>query len=60
MNTTDVTNVARHLYQTQGPQAIAEVAREIESCTRSGDEERAKFWTRVEAVLQEMRGARQT
>jgi hypothetical protein len=34
--------------------------REIESCTRSADTERAKFWTRVEAVLQEMRGARQT
>jgi hypothetical protein len=60
MNTTDVTNVARHLFQSQGAGAIAEVAREIESCTRSGDNERAKFWTRVEAVLQEMRGARQT
>jgi hypothetical protein len=31
MNTTDVTNVARHLFQTQGPGAVAQVAREIES-----------------------------
>ena len=60
MNTTDVTNVARHLFQTQGNQAIAEAAREAESCERSGDTERAKFWIRVEAVLREMRGPRQT
>ena len=60
MNSTDVVNVARHLFQAEGAGAIAEVAREIEACTRNGDSERAMFWTRVEAVLQEMRGARQT
>lgn len=60
MNTTDVINVARHLLQTQGHRAIAEAAREVQSCESSGDTERAKFWTRVEAVLQEMRGPRQT
>ena len=60
MNATDVTNVARHLFQTEGSRALSQVAREIESCTRTGDTERAKFWTRVEAVLHEMRGARQT
>lgn len=60
MNTTDVTNVARHLFQTQGNQAIAAAAREAQSCECSGDTERAKFWMRVETVLREMRGPRQT
>ena len=60
MNTTDVTNVARYLFQTEGNQAIVQAAREVESCTRNGDIERAKFWTRVDSVLREMRGPRQT
>jgi hypothetical protein len=60
MNTTDVTNVARYLMQTQGHQAIAEAAREADACKQNGDTEREKFWARVEAVLHEMRGPRQT
>lgn len=60
MNTSDVSTVARHLFQTQGTKAIAEAARQARSCTDAGDSERARFWSRVEAVLQEMRGPRQS
>jgi hypothetical protein len=60
MNTTDVTALARHLYETQGAKAIAEAAQKAEFFIRAGDMEQAKTWQRVEAVLREMRGARQS
>ena len=60
MNTTDVTALARHLYETQGAKAIAEAAQKAKFFVRAGDMEQAKTWQRVEAVLREMRGARQS
>jgi hypothetical protein len=60
MNTTDVSSVARHLFETQGAKAIAEAAQKVESSEKAGDEEQAKFWRRVEAALLEIRGPRQT
>jgi len=59
MNATDVSAVARHLFQTQGGKAIVEAAQKVASCTKAGDREQAKFWQRVEAVLQEMKGPHQ-
>ena len=56
MNTTDIATVARYLLRAEGPRAIAEAGREAESCTKRGDSESARFWSRVEAVLREMRG----
>ena len=60
MNVTDISALARHLYETQGAQAIAEAAQIAASYRESGDEKQAKIWERVEAVLREMRGPRQT
>jgi hypothetical protein len=60
MNTTDISNLARHLFETQGSQAIAEAARNAARFREAGDAEQAKMWERVELVLREMRGARQT
>jgi hypothetical protein len=60
MDTTDITAVARHLFETQGLKAIAEAAQNAERLSQSGDTEQAKFWQRVEGVLREMRGPRQT
>ena len=60
MTTTDVMALARHLYETQGAKAIAEAAQKAEFFIRAGDMEQAKTWQRVEAVLREMRGARQS
>ena len=60
MNTTDISALARHLFETQGAKAIAEAAQKAESFQQAGDREQAKTWQRVEAVLREMRGPRQT
>jgi hypothetical protein len=56
MNTTDVSALARHLFETQGTKAIAEAAQKAASFREAGDGEQAKIWERVEAVLREMRG----
>lgn len=60
MNATDISAVARHLYETQGAKAIVDVARRAASCSRDGDAEQAKFWERVEAVLVDLRGPHQS
>jgi hypothetical protein len=60
MNTSDASTVARRLFETQGARAIAEVAQKAASLEDAGDEEQAKFWRRVEAVLLEIRGPRQS
>jgi hypothetical protein len=59
MDTTDIATVARHLYETQGPKAIAEAAHNAARFNEAGDAEQAKMWERVEAALREMRGPRQ-
>ncbi len=60
MDTTDIVTVARHLFETQGPKAIAEAARNAARFNEAGDAEQAKVWQRVEAALREMRGPRQS
>ena len=58
--TTDVSTVARHLFETQGPQAIAEAAQKAADFEQAGDLQQAEFWHRVEGALREARGPRQT
>lgn len=60
MNTTDVSAIARHLLDTQGAKAIAEVAQKAAHLERAGDREQARMWQRVEAAMREMRGPRQS
>lgn len=60
MNITDVSALARHLFTTQGPKAIAEAAQKARACRDAGDEEGARTWERVEEALREMRGPRQS
>ena len=60
MNATDVSAVARHLFFTEGPKAIAQAAQKVASCSKAGDREQAKFWQSVEAVLLEMQGPHQS
>jgi len=59
MNTMDISALARHLFDTQGAQAIAEAARNAARFREAGDAEQAKMWERVEMVLREMRGPHQ-
>lgn len=60
MNTTNAVAVARHLYETRGPQAIAEAAQNAARFREAGNEEEAKHWERVELALRELRGPRQS
>ena len=60
MKAGDISAVARHLLETEGAKAIADVAQKAASCRHAGDDEQAKFWNKVEAALQEMRGPRQS
>ena len=60
MNTADISAVAHHLFETQGVKAIAAAAQKAVSFEDARDEEQAKMWRRVEAVLREMRGANQS
>ncbi len=60
MNTSDSSTVARHLFETEGPKAIAYAAQQADSFEKAGDDAQANFWRRVEARLVEIRGPRQT
>lgn len=60
MNTTDISALARHLFETQGARAIAEAAQQAARFQKAGDEEQARMWERVEAALRELRGPHQS
>ena len=60
MNTTDISAIARHLFATQGAQAIAEAAQNAARSREAGEDEQAKMWERVESALREMRGPHQS
>jgi hypothetical protein len=60
MNAAEISALAHQLFATQGAKAIAEAAQRAESCRQAGDEEQARTWRRVEDVLREIRGARQS
>jgi hypothetical protein len=57
---TDVSAIARHLFEAQGAKAIAEAAQKAERFREAGDEAQAKTWERIEGALREMRGPRQS
>jgi hypothetical protein len=52
--------VAQHLFESEGPKAIAQAAQTASAFEQAGDQEQAEFWRRIEGVLREMRGPRQT
>jgi hypothetical protein len=60
MTATDTSALARHLFTTKGSKAIAEAAQRAASCRQAGDEEQVRMWRRVEDILREMRGPRQS
>lgn len=60
MDATNVSAVARHLFATHGAKAIADAVCKAASCRQAGDEKQARTWQRVEAVLREMQGPRQS
>ncbi len=60
MNASDISALARHLFETKGQNAIAEAAQKAVSYESSGDEAQARQWRRVEEALREMRGPRES
>lgn len=62
MNTTaaDISALARHLFAEHGAKAIAEAAQKASSFDNAGDEKQSNFWRRVEAVLLELRGPKES
>ncbi|HXY58080.1 MAG TPA: hypothetical protein VEH76_05825 [Methylocystis sp.] len=61
MNTqqTIVPDYARELFEAHGVRAIAEAAQKAAALEKTGDEEEAKVWRRIEAALKEMIGPHQ-
>ncbi len=53
---TEVHDVARRMFEAQGPAAIAEAAQKAVACENENDGEQAELWRKVEAMLKEMRG----
>jgi len=60
MNASDVSALARHLFEAKGPKAVAEAAQKAAALEAAGDKEQAKLWRQTEAVLLEMRGPKQS
>jgi hypothetical protein len=58
MNATDISAIAHHLFETQGAKAIAEAAQKAELFRQTGEKEQARMWERVEELLRELRGPR--
>jgi len=56
----DASAIARVLYDKFGTKAIAEAAQKALSFERAGDKSQAQLWRRVESVLLEMRGPRES
>lgn len=60
MQTSQVIDFARKLRAAQGPAAESLAAQRAEEFTRRQQPQEAEIWRRVEAVLRENRGPRQT
>ena len=60
MTRTDVSAIARNLFEAQGAKAIAEAAQKADHFAKTGDREQAETWKRVESALRDLRGPHQS
>ncbi|MGO9543943.1 MAG: hypothetical protein ACLPPF_04015 [Rhodomicrobium sp.] len=60
MEGSEVHVYARLLWNARGPKAIAEAAHNAAEFEKKRDANKAHYWRRVEAILMEMRGPRQS
>jgi hypothetical protein len=60
MQTLEIHEYARQLWEAHGIKSIAEAAHKAKDFEEKGEKERASNWRRIEAVLLEMRGPRQS
>jgi hypothetical protein len=60
MTKTDVSAIARHLFESHGAKAIAEAAQRADHFGKTKNREQAQTWKRVESALRDLRGPRQS
>jgi hypothetical protein len=58
MQTIDIQDYARQLFEAHGPKAIAEAAQKASAFEQKGDREQAETWRNIEKALLLMRGAK--
>jgi hypothetical protein len=56
MQTVDVQDYARQLFDAHGLKAIAQAAQKASAFEAQGEQQQAQTWRRIEAALIEMRG----
>jgi len=60
MNAENISAIAHHLVETHGAKAMVEAARKATVFERAGDKEQATLWRRVESVVSELRGPKES
>ncbi len=60
MQESEIHVYARQLWKARGQKAIAEAAHNAVKFENKRDGDKAHYWRRVEAILMQMRGPRQT
>ena len=60
MQTVDVQDYARRLFEAHGDKAVAEAAQKARALEEQGKREDAEPWRRIEAALKEMLGPHQS
>ena len=59
MQTSDIENYARQLYDQMGPRSIAHAARQATEAQENDDAEQVDKWRRIEQALMTIRGPHQ-
>ena len=60
MEAANIQTLARQLYESQGPRAIAEAAQKAVAHEQRGESDKAATWRRIEAALILLRGPRES
>jgi hypothetical protein len=60
MNTVEIQEHARKLYDALGDKAVAEAAQKAVALERQGNADEAEIWRKIEKALAHMRGAHES
>ena len=60
MSETQVHTIARQMFETHGPAAIAQAAQRALACESGGEAEEAREWRHIEEAMKMMRGPHQS
>lgn len=59
MDTADIAQYARALYEAHGDKAEAEAAQRAQAADAAGDADKAESWNKVRAAIRQLRGPNQ-